>query len=632
MTYLSHFFIPNPSVMAILPKQNIFDTLIVQLFDSGQYKSLAEAILDLEGNDAKIINKCRQVMSPDQASFYDKVLNAIISMNINNDNNINSVSKSIHSCNGLPGTGKSFLQNAIHAYCLKNKICVQSVAPTNYIALQQGGITINKAIRDFCYNVLKITNFRVDENIIKKFKEKFGDAYYENTKFSDMSLPTLIETIGQCYSSKYKNTYLNKDKENNDNDSKRLPSKVNVVLIDEGSMITNVSLAALLCSTPATQKTIYILFYGQNQLPPVSPNYNLLACYNVDWGEYSSGNIYSLTTQQRFKKRDDDANTAVFNEFVSYFSQNCFKEEKTVDLEMIKYFIENIKIGGDLMDYKKLKGEKILIVATNEKRKQENELRLISDGEGPIFQIPAMVDPGIPDDYKFYPNLGIDSVLKIRKGSICYCRANLLSIGLVKGMMVKVEEILFDKEEKKTLDNGDDEGNSNDDNKKTIVLYIKVSIGSRMVTLTRENFETQYIKNKKKGEMAIVKQFPITLGYAITSHGAQGKTLNCNVGINLIDTHNSHDDVLDNMFFVAITRVRKPSQIFMKNHPAHWLLGGENAVKDMESINFYSNNIKKKKLCDTDFLTDREKKICNNDYRGIIQDDVYKKITSFYPK
>ena len=83
------------------------------------------------------------------------------------------------------------------------------------------------------------------------------------------------------------------------------------------------------------------------------------------------------------------------------------------------------------------------------------------------------------------------------------------------------------------------------------------------------------------GNPITVKQFPITLSYSLTAHGAQGKTLDCNVGIQL----NHYDNVIPiNSYFVAITRVRDAKQLYMNGHPVYWLYYPYMKIKSLEDI------------------------------------------------
>ena len=72
---------------------NIFETLTGHLINAGIYPSWEDALKDLDGNQYRIINKCRSMMSDDQADFYDKIINAISKKNddvIDNNNNDNN--------------------------------------------------------------------------------------------------------------------------------------------------------------------------------------------------------------------------------------------------------------------------------------------------------------------------------------------------------------------------------------------------------------------------------------------------------------------------------------------------------------------------------------------------------------
>ena len=223
-----------------------------------------------------------------------------------------------------------------------------------------------------------------------------------------------------------------------------------------------------------------------------------------------------------------------------------------------------MKIGGSLRDYhESQRDDKILIVATNDKRSIENNNRLkmvVGGGGGKIYEIPAIIDEGIPHTYNIYRNLGIDKVLKIAPGVVCIFRTNLLQRGLVKGMKVTIIDI---------------HGGGGDR-----VDSITIREGTRQIVIRRHEFETQYDKK-------FVYQFPITLGYAITSHSVQGKTINgmMMVGIDL-ETSSSWS-LIKNMFFVAMTRVEYSTQLFIDRHPAFWLFPLNPGISTLKEVKNY---------------------------------------------
>ena len=610
---------------------NIYDSLLQHLINAGIYSSVKEAEKDLEINESKkMINKCRRIMSDDQSDIFDKITEAILKKDVKfDDDGGDDDDKNIvlYSCSGLPGTGKSFVQDTLNAFCQSNGIRVTIVAPTNYIAFQQGGITLNSAVKDFMKSVIGLGNFDIDDLIIKDFLSKKldkNDSFLQLENLRNASLPALVKKILKCANQTLLERYYETFKHYRTDISKIKTARTNVVLIDEGSMITNISLATLLASAPKQQKNIYVLFYGPNQLPPVSPKRNLKSCYSVDWGEYFPPNGHnSLTTFQRFRNDDKDSGDS-FKKFIRHFNTNYFNTQNTViDIDTIKEFEKNITIGGNLKDYKELKEEKVLIVATNEKRAIENNFRLEHEGEGKIYEIPAINDPIINcNNDRVFEQMGIDRMLRIRKGCVCFCRANL-SPGLVKGVMLRVEDIEIDK-------------NYNDISNITVSFLFDNGKNKEKKKLYRHSFETTIV-NKLRGGFAIIKQFPITVGYAITAHGAQGKTLNCKVGIDIKCQHPW--DILINIFFVAITRIREPSQLYMNIHPALWITENCNNNIRFEKIINNDYDKKNKRISNFKSIWENEydencvkrRKICNNS-NGAMDDVTHKKIISTYPE
>ena len=115
--------------------------------------------------------------------------------------------------------------------------------------------------------------------------------------------------------------------------------------------------------------------------------------------------------------------------------------------------------------------------------------------------------------------------------------------GLIKGQVVKILDIITD---------------NNDKVKQLKILML--DINTEMI-LHKFEIPTDILRVKDDKNMPLmVKQFPLTLSYSLTAHSAQGKTLDCNIGI---DIKNFDGQTHINSYFVAITLVRKASQLFM---------------------------------------------------------------------
>ena len=536
---------------------DLCDSLLESLYNSDKIKILNNN--DDDNNDDKIsiwkkyrtrpkivLETAVASMSEDQKRFFYLVT----AIKTSDDD------KQIYMLAGLPGTGKSFLQTCIHLYFNiigKDVLCL---APTNLIAYQQKGITIHRAIYSIC-KALKIKRFRCDNEFITQLTD------YKYYNIYDMSLTKLCHCIEEILKSK-----------NINNNVFIIDSSKNIViLIDEGSMVSSTLFSLLFYTYPNAK---YIIMYGPNQLPPpVSSSSGIIipSCdFCIKKEDPRKILFYELVSQMRFNSKN-----SVFIKYVQYFSDVLSKkvENTTIidKLNIMEYFLKNLKIGGNLKDYKQITNDpqRILIVSTNAQRCLENSLRLKNEGEGPIYEIRTEKPPELPSSYDLPSRIGIDDILKIRKGVYCMIRMNMLSNNLVKGQIIKILEIIMDKENKNNVkfivgvvikDN-----NNDDDNKNTIILE-KTEIPTDFQV--QENFLT-------------VKQFPITLSYSLTAHSAQGKTLDCNIGIDLLHYNN---DININSYFVAITRVRESKQIYMDFHPVYLLFPSLNikTVNDIEKL------------------------------------------------
>ena len=467
----------------------------------------------------------------------------------------------IYMISGLPGTGKSFLQSVIHLYCLllgnKDILCL---APTNLIAYQQKGKTIHSQIKD----ILRLLSISSGRDVELTLANSLVDEHHIVESFDElrkMSLTELTNAILQLARIKGFITKLNAMAEQ---------SSTMIILMDEGTMVSSLLFAVLFLRFP---KAVFIIMYGPNQLPPISGGLNLPDC------EYAiirdnCEHIYTLDTQLRFINDDpidlnndadanantDLANINIFIEFVKYFSATlsgelCDSSNET-KLNKVNYFLKNLKIGGTLIDYHKLRhSDRILIVNTNKQRIHENNQRLMAEGEGPIYSIDAIIPKELPSTYNLESQMGIDKVLRIRKGVTCMLKVNDLYRGLIKGMLVKVEDILC----------------TTDDNHRDVVTKIDITVmeTGKKISLGMFRLETNYLANPKdESSVVYIHQFPITLAYSLTAYSSQGKTLDCDIGIDLKASYSSH---LVNAVFVAMTRVRNPSQLFMNEHPVYWL-------------------------------------------------------------
>ena len=302
---------------------------------------------------------------------------------------------------GLPRTGKSFLQTAINLFFQLQGKKVLCLAPTNLIAYQQKGTTIHKKINWICI-VLDIKRFKCDS----LFMDKLIRNNYNNVQ--NMSLTELCHDIFQLLSNKIFIPH---------------PHSENIIIfIDEGMTVSSTLFSLLFFTYPNSK---YVITYGPNQLPP--PNGFGSSC-NICIGKEDPEKVlfYELVSQMRLLKSS-------FTEFVKYFSDiisgKTIATTTTAEkLDKLEYFLQNVRIGGSLADYKNLKNDpkRILIVSTNAQRCKENARRLEKEGEGPIFSTPAEMDSRL---LKYYvtSRIGIDKILKIRKGVYCIVRPRNLA-------------------------------------------------------------------------------------------------------------------------------------------------------------------------------------------------------------
>ena len=523
-------------------------------------------------NYSRIIKVAEEYMSVDQFKFYHHIGDRLCSNN-NSSSSSSSFSPSppssffdvrdnIYMISGLPGTGKSFLQSVIHLFCLvlgnKDILCL---APTNLIAYQQKGKTIHSQIKD----ILRLLSISSGRDVELTLANLLVDKYHIVKSFDElrkMSLTELTKAISQLARTNGFITKLNAMAEQ---------SSTMIILMDEGTMVSSLLFAVLFLRFP---KAVFIIMYGPNQLPPISGGLKLPDCeYAIK--QDNCEHIYTLDTQLRFINDDrinlnndadadvdaDLANINIFIEFVKYFSATlsgelCNSSNET-KLNKVNYFLKNLKIGGTLIDYHKLgHSDRILIVNTNKQRIYENNQRLMAEGEGPIYSIDAIIPEELPSTYNLESQMGIDKVLRIRKGVTCMLKVNDLYRGLIKGMLVKVGDIQC----------------TTDDNYHDVVTKIDITVmeTGKKISLGMFKLETNFLKNPKdESSVVYIHQFPITLAYSLTAYSSQGKTLDCDIGIDLKSQFSSSN--LVNAVFVAITRVRNPSQLFMNEHPVYWL-------------------------------------------------------------
>ena len=512
-------------------------------------------------NDPKIVLKMAvKNMTKDQKYFFQLVTK--YKEEEEEEEIIECEANKIYMLAGLPGTGKSFLQTSINLFFKTAGKEVLCLAPTNLIAYQQKGTTIHKMIFSLC-QYLDIKHFKCDSDFIQELLKR----KYEN--ICKMSLTQLCNCITAILNEKktFNNFCL-------------ILSKDIIILIDEGTMVSSTLFSLLYYTYP---NATYVIMYGPNQLPPpiCVKGANIPGCDDCIGREGGEKIIfYELTSQMRF-----NSTNSIFIEFVQYFSDvlsgKMVGETAINKLNKIEYFFKNLTYGGNLKDYRNLTGDskRILIVTTNEQRCEENNKRLESEGDGPVYRIPAEKPPELPDSYDLPSRIGIDNVLSIRKGVYCMVRINDLSRNLIKGQIVRIVDIsINDKKEVINITV------YNLDTKETLILF-KLDITTDFPC--KEKYENEIIE---PGYLT-VKQFPITLSYSLTAHSAQGKTLNCNIGIQLKHYEN-HINI--NSYFVAITRVCDSKQIFMNFHPA-CLLHYDMNIKSINDIskmksNLYSND------------------------------------------
>ena len=541
------------------------DLLCALITDDNKNVDRADEVKELyssllrEERYREVLNLAVERMSEDQRGFYEKMIKR------------DQEDVRYYFLAGLPGTGKSYLQNALHLHFTMEDEAKETdstrvteficLAPTNLIAFQQHGFTIHKALRSTCQR-LKLSIAKIEDSLIK---ELVSAKLSTLPKLKSMAVPDLEDVIVEFYNKKIL------EEENVDRESMYSNYRgfleddclnIKIILIDEGSMVSSILMALLSLQYPNCK---FIVMYGPNQLPPVNGFPSCDEAFSPACKTY----FHALKTQMRF-----DNECQEFNNFIAFFSDvlsgNVNQDDK---LKMMKHYYQNITIGGNLEDYKSLVEDKILIVSTNKQRCEENEYRLYKEkGDGKIYSIPALYDT---DRLKFFnveSNLGIDKVLKITVGVKCIVRCNDLYNGLIKGMIVEVVDI----EE-------DSMGNVS-------VIVVKTS-DDTLIQVSRYTFETNI-------PTQFVLQFPLALFYSITAHSTQGKTLDCKVGVSL--KYHGVDILYKKSFFVAITRIRHPKQLFMDKHPVFFLepYMSINSLRDIQEVDekIHSVDFKKRKL------------------------------------
>lgn len=510
----------------------------------------------LNGEFQEILDVAVERMNDDQKLFYESM--------INDDN-----SRRFNFLSGLPGTGKSYLEKALHLYlAIKKEECDKDpdnvqfqnfdylcVAPTNYIAFQQQGITIHKALRGAC-DKLKIANYKIEEDLVQAITlAKFATSL----ELKRMTVPELERVILR---------YFNMcDDFSPDNYIAHLSKSclaVKTILIDEGSMVSSLLLAMLSVHYPQSK---FIIMYGPNQLPPIN---DFPSCDEAFDDNSDQTFFHSLQTQMRF-----DSECSVFNDFVAFFSDYLSgKVDQNDKLAKIKYFYNALSIGGTLDDYQKLSEDKILIVSTNKQRCQENDFRLLKEKRiGRIYEIDAIYDNKKLKNYNIESNLGIDKKLKITIGVKCIVKCNDLNNGLIKGMVVEIIDVI-----ENSFGQVDE-------------ILVKTSRNNKILSVRRYSFDV-------RGDT--VQQFPLALFYSLTAHSTQGKTLDCKVGVSI--TFLGGNEILyKKAFFVAVTRIRHPKQLFMNKHPVFFLEPSLsiNTLRDIEEVEQDINDkpqLKKQKM------------------------------------
>ena len=533
-------------------------------------KDLINFWKEYRNNPQMVLDMAVKKMSQDQLTFFNQITTP-------------SDTK-IYMLSGLPGTGKSYLQQCINLHFRLKGEHVICLAPTNLIAYQQKGQTIHSNIKDICRSC-KMSVFNCDNIFMEKLLTSYND---DKEKVKNLPLSSLCSFIKRklLY---YTNEYY----------PITGPSS-STILLDEGTMVSSTLFAMLYASHPEAK---YLITYGPNQLQP--PGKNATSCDVCIRNEVAENDksivFYELVSQMRL------ANDCVFVEFIQYFSdilsgKNDVFTSEIEKLDKMEYFFKNIRIGGTIDDYyHNLSDEKkILIVSTNAQRCKENSRRLKEEGEGPIFSIHTELDDKLPDGYDTQSRLGIDKILQIRKNVYCIIRINDLNKELIKGQIVKIVDICVKNNEVTSIK----VVRINDEKNKVLELE-KTSIKTDYCIYNNNDDDDD---NDDDNKYCFIKQFPITLSYSLTAHSAQGKTLNCNIGIHLQRNQYNSESIL-NSYFVAISRVRNSKQLFMDSHPVCWLYPTMNitCVEDVQNYrqrlfqsekyaDFYVNNFSMKPI------------------------------------
>ena len=540
---------------------------------------------------------------------------------------------------GLPGTGKSFLQITIHLFLAVNPehryVCL---APTNMIAVQQHGITVHKAVKMICFKLIKGLRKRdchkIEDILISILKEYLGLT--ENVRLREVSLRELEThlltlTCPEDYSSPGEwLAELQRD----------LPRRMTVI-IDEGSMVSSIMFVLLKIAYPEGK---FIIMYGPNQLPPVSglPSCDEVLSKQKEGIPIYRHNLETQQrfdpTCVVFKDFVEYFNQVLSNEDDMDQRLLCKAEYFLKNLKIGGTLAEYFQLcqGPGAC-------EGLLVVSTNAQRRAENERRLATlCDQFPIVEIPAIVGEGLKEKAEeYFHSFDVAKVLRIKKGVQCVVKHNDLFNGWIKGSVVTVQDIIMKSGtpvvdyilvktkdlQIKQLYRWDFEANDLDflyyisglsRNKKNVQRNIiperKIFERNNDVEMNElsefwdaplvapselndENDLTMTIEEElgvPKENMNVdvktdqcgpnndlcIRQFPLDLFYSATAHSTQGKTLDCKIGVNLIQHPNQQDKNFMKSFLVALSRVRHPEQLYMDKHPVYFL----NPVMNLESL------------------------------------------------
>jgi hypothetical protein len=420
----------------------------------------------------------------------------------------NDLAKQWNVISGCPGTGKTFLINAIRLKIQIMKYPHYIVAPTNLTAREIKGSTIHSVIRGGFDLIQIINSLSEDRNL----------AFYwgSSNPFETIKDIDFLEHF-ELHLMKFKTCYYRECLGNRNNTCNS--DHPFVVLIDEIGLVSIPLFYLFIYLLP--KNTRIIMFGDEHQIQPIS-NINK-SLFDI----FSRMDVKFIQSFHLMENIRHAQNTSFQKFIIDWYNDDRLGEE-----------IPHLKFGGNENDFFTLRYPKLVICGRNETA-EIYKRKMMLDIKGNLITIEPIIDSILSSVLPKKINIFDEKKFK----------------HLSKNLYLKPDTPVI---MTRTI--------SNDISLNNVFVFMRYDSKLDLIELRNDKIKfklKRYTTHVKQNSLFVysIDQFPIDLYFAVTIHKIQGMTLTMPIFIV------SEDFWTEEQAYVAVSRVTTPGHIYSDVDP-----------------------------------------------------------------